>query len=87
MKRILHQQKKNANSWPCRTKLMTSSHSLQNLLVVVLPDPFPRLRVWRNSTKTQQSGYAPRSEPDAKMEKVVPKMAYRRLRCGVIQVS
>jgi len=27
-----------------------------------LPDPFRGLGAWRNSTETQQSGYAPRSE-------------------------
>jgi len=30
-------------------------------VVVVLPDPFRGMGVWRNSTETQQLGYAPRS--------------------------
>jgi len=47
-------------------------------MVVVLPDPFQEQGAWRNSTETQQSGHAPRSEPESKMEEVVPKMACRR---------
>jgi len=35
-------------------------------IVVVLPDPFRGMGVWRNSTGTQQSGHAPRSEPEVK---------------------
>jgi len=41
-------------------------------------DHFRWMRTRKNSTETQQSGYAPRSGPDVKMEKVVPKMARRR---------
>jgi len=32
----------------------------------VLPDPFQGMRAWKNSTETQQSGHAPRSEPEVK---------------------
>jgi len=35
-------------------------------VVVVLPDPFRGVGEWRNSTETQQSGHAPRSEPEVK---------------------
>jgi len=34
--------------------------------LVVLPDPFRGMGAWRNSTETQQSGYAPRSGPEVK---------------------
>jgi len=37
-----------------------------NVVVVVLPDPFRGMGAWRNSMETQQSGYAPRSEPEVK---------------------
>jgi len=33
------------------------------VVVVVLPDPFRGMVAWRNSSKTQKSGYAPRFEP------------------------
>jgi len=36
------------------------------VLMVVLPDPFRGMGAWRNSTKTQQSGYASRSGPEVK---------------------
>jgi len=32
----------------------------------VLPDPFLGMGAWRNFTKTQQSGHAPRSGPEVK---------------------
>jgi len=35
-------------------------------MVVLLPDPFREMGAWRNSTKTQQSGHAPRSGPVVK---------------------
>jgi len=35
-------------------------------MVVVLPDPFQGMGAWKNSTETQQSSYAPRSEPEVK---------------------
>jgi len=38
-------------------------------VVVVLPDPFRGMGVWKNFTKTQQSGHATRSKIE-----VVPKM-------------
>jgi len=34
------------------------------LVVVVLPDPFRGMGAWKNSTETQQSGHALRSEPE-----------------------
>jgi len=46
-------------------------------MVVMLPDPFRGMGEWRNSTEAQQSGHAPRSEPEVKME-VVPKTARRK---------
>jgi len=36
------------------------------VVAVVPPDPFRGMGAWRNSTETQQSGYAPRSEPEVK---------------------
>jgi len=36
------------------------------MVMVVLPDPFRRMGAWRNSPETQQSGHAPRSEPEVK---------------------
>jgi len=42
--------------------------------------------VWRNSTKTQQSGHAPRSGPEIKNgSSSVKNGAPERLRCGIIQ--
>jgi len=46
--------------------------------VMVLPDLFRGMGAWRNSTDTQQSGHAPKSVPESKMEEVLPKMARRR---------
>jgi len=43
-------------------------------VVVMPPDPFRGMGAWKNSTKTQQSGHAQRSE----MKEVVSKMACRR---------
>jgi len=50
-----------------------------DMVVVVLPDTFRRMGASRNSTETQQSGHAPRSGPEVKMEKVMPKMPRRSL--------
>jgi len=56
------------------------------MLVVVLPDPFRRMGVWRNSTETQQSGHAPRSGPEVKNESSSAKDgAPERLGCRTIQ--
>jgi len=39
---------------------------IESDVVMVLPDPFRGIVAWRNSTETQQSGHAPRSEPEVK---------------------
>jgi len=43
------------------------------MVMVVLPDPFGGMGVWNNSTVTQQSGHAPRSEPEVKNGKSIAK--------------
>jgi len=50
----------------------------------VLLDPFRGMGVRRNSTETQQSGHAPSSGPEVKMEEVVHD-APKRLKYGIIQ--
>jgi len=55
-------------------------------LVVVLPDPFREMGARRNSTEIQQSGHAPRSEPEVKNGRSSFKDdAPERFRCGTIQ--
>jgi len=55
-------------------------------VVVVLSDIFGRMRAWRNSTETQQSGHTPRSEPEVKNGRSGAKDgAPESLRCGTIQ--
>jgi len=52
-------------------------------VVVVLPDPFQGMGVWRNSTETQQLGHAPRSGPVVKNGRSSAKNGVlERLRCG-----
>jgi len=53
-------------------------HDKNSVTVVVLPGPFRRMGVRRNSTADQQLGHAPRSGPEVKNGKVMPKMAHRR---------
>jgi len=54
--------------------------------VVVLPDPFRGMGAWRNSTETQQSSHALRSEPEVKNGRSSAKDgAPERLRCRTIQ--
>jgi len=54
--------------------------------VVVLPDPFRRMRARRNSMETLQSGHASRSGPEVKNGKSSAKDgALERLRCEAIQ--
>jgi len=48
-------------------------------MVVMLSDPFRGKRAWRNSTETQRSGHAPRSEPEAKNERSSAKVLCQRL--------
>jgi len=56
------------------------------MVVVVLPDPFRGIGVWRNSMETQQSGHASRSGPEVKNGSSSAKDgAPDRLRCGTIQ--
>jgi len=56
------------------------------LVVVVLPDPFRGMGVWRNSTETQQSGHAPRSGLEVKIGRSSAKDgAPERLRCGTVK--
>jgi len=44
------------------------------------------MEAWRNSTETQQSGHAPRFEPEVKNGRSSAKdSAPERLRCGTIQ--
>jgi len=44
------------------------------------------MRVWRNSTETQQSGYAPRSGPEIKNERSSAEDgAPERPRCGTVK--
>jgi len=47
-------------------KIPPCPHSLEGVVVVVLPDPFRGMGVQRNSTETQQSGHAPRSGSEVK---------------------
>jgi len=39
------------------------------VVVVALPEPFRGLEARRNVTETQQSGHAPRSGPEVKIER------------------
>jgi len=56
------------------------------VVVVVLPDPFRRMGVWRNSTETQQSGCAPRSGPEVKNGRSgAEDGAPERLGCGTVK--
>jgi len=55
-------------------------------LVVVLPDLFRVMGVWKNSTETQQLGHAPRSGSEVKNGRISAKDgAPERLRCRTIQ--
>jgi len=55
------------------------------VLVMVLPDFFRGMGAWRNSTETQLSGHASRSEQEVKNERSSAKdVAPERLRCGTI---
>jgi len=45
---------------------------------VVLPDPFQKVRAWKNSTETQQSAHAQGLDQRSKMKQVMPKMSRRR---------
>jgi len=54
-------------------------------LVVVLPDPFRRMKTWKNSTETQQSGHASRSGPGVKNRGSAKDGAPERLKRGPIQ--
>jgi len=56
------------------------------VVVVVLPDSFRRMGVWRNSTETQQSGHALRSRPEVKNGRSSAKdSAPERLGCGTVK--
>jgi len=54
-------------------------------MVVVLPDPFQGMGVWRNSTENQQSGHAPRSGLEVKNGSSAKDGVPERLRCETIQ--
>jgi len=56
------------------------------VVVVVLPDPFRGMGAWRNSTETQQSSHAPRSEPEVKNRRSSAEDgAPERLGCGTVK--
>jgi len=56
-------------------------------MVVVLPDPFQEMGVWRNSIEIQQSAPPPRSRPEVKNGgSSVPEMVRQSSsRCETIQ--
>jgi len=54
-------------------------------VVVVLLNPFRGMGAWRNSTKTQQLGQAPRSGSEVKNGSSAKDGAPERLRCRAIQ--
>jgi len=56
------------------------------VVVVMLPDPFRGMGVWRNSAETQQSGHAPRSGPEFKNGRSgAENVALERLGCGTVK--
>jgi len=61
-----------------RFKLSALRIDLYVKIMVVLPDPFQRLRAQRNSAEIQQSGHAQGVDQRLKMEEVVPEMAHLR---------
>jgi len=54
---------------PDRSNL--TQHCKRFAMVVVLPDPFRGMGAWRNSTKTKQSGHAPKFAPMSRRLNVV----------------
>jgi len=56
------------------------------MVVVVLSDPFRGVGEWKNSMETQQSGYTPRSGPEAKNGRSgADDGAPERLGCGTVE--
>jgi len=72
-------------NWDDSTNLIRSKLCKRYQVVVVLPDPFRGMRMWRNSTETQQSGDFPRFGPEVKNGSSAKDGALERLKCGTIQ--